>query len=156
MATKTRTRTQHNEVTERLNHHLALAADLYSQVKQAHWNVVGPNFIALHKLFDEQAAMLAAHIDLYAERMRALRAVPAGTIRQAVEESDLPDLEARELQWDYAAGALLDRFESYGSSLKDAIEHAEQQEDPVTQDLYIGTLHETEKHAYFLRSHLSG
>jgi starvation-inducible DNA-binding protein len=154
--TTTRGRSQQDAVSERLNHHLALAADLYSQVKQAHWNVVGANFIALHRLFDEQAAMFAAHVDLYAERMRALQAVPAGTIRQAVRESDLPDLDARELAWDEAVEAILQRFESYGRSLKDAIEHAERQDDLVTQDLYIGTLHETEKHAYFLRSHLGG
>jgi DNA-binding ferritin-like protein len=88
--------------------------------------------------------------------MRALQTVPSGTIRQAVAESDLPDLDARELPWDEAVNAILDRFEAYGSSIKDAIEHAEQQEDLVTQDLYIQVLHETEKHAYFLRSHLNG
>jgi starvation-inducible DNA-binding protein len=156
MATKTRTRTQDTEVTARLNHHLALASDLYSQVKQAHWNVIGPNFIALHKLFDEQAAMFVAHIDLFAERIRALQAVPSGTIRQAVQESDLPDLDARELPWDEAVSMILERFEAYGASIKEAIKHAEEQEDLVTQDLYIETLHETEKHAYFLRSHFSG
>ncbi len=31
-----------------LNDRLADAIDLQSQVKQAHWNVKGPNFIALH------------------------------------------------------------------------------------------------------------
>jgi len=155
MATKTRTRSHQTEVTDRLNHHLALASDMYSQVKQAHWNVVGPNFIALHKLFDEQAAMFVAHIDVYAERMRALQAVPSGTIRQAAQESDLPDLDARELPWDEAVSLILDRFEAYGASIKDAIEHSEQQEDLVTQDLYIEALHEAEKHAYFLRSHMS-
>jgi starvation-inducible DNA-binding protein len=155
MATKTRTRSRQTEVTDRLNHHLALASDMYSQVKQAHWNVVGPNFIALHKLFDEQAAMFVAHIDVYAERMRALQAVPSGTIRQAAQESDLPDLDARELPWDEAVSLILDRFEAYGASIKDAIEHSEQQEDLVTQDLYIEALHEAEKHAYFLRSHMS-
>ena len=41
------------QVAELLNRRLADALDLQSQCKQAHWNVKGPNFIALHKLFDE-------------------------------------------------------------------------------------------------------
>jgi starvation-inducible DNA-binding protein len=44
-----------------LNDRLAEAIDLQSQVKQAHWNVKGPNFIALHELFDKISdAVLAA------------------------------------------------------------------------------------------------
>src|SRR5436189_3098007 len=36
-----------------LNQRLADCIDLQTQCKQAHWNVKGPTFIALHKLFDE-------------------------------------------------------------------------------------------------------
>ena len=46
------TRTKVNEL---LNQSLADLSDLYSQTKQAHWNVRGPSFIALHKLFDDLA-----------------------------------------------------------------------------------------------------
>ncbi len=137
-----------------LNHHLALAADLYSQIKQAHWNVVGPNFIALHKLFDEQAVVVLGHIDLYAERIRALRGVPAGTIRQAVRESPLPDLEARELPGPEAVREILHRFETYSASLTEAMEECAKHDDLATQDIFIETLREVDLHAYFLRSHL--
>ena len=141
-------------LTQVLNRQLALAADLYSQIKQAHWTVVGPNFIALHKLFDEQAAVVLGHIDLYAERIRALRGVPAGTIRQAVRESPLPDLEARELPGPEAVSEILQRFESYSASLTAAMEACEQHEDLATQDIFIEAAREVDKNAYFLRSHL--
>ena len=141
-------------LTQILNHHVALAADLYSQIKQAHWNVVGSNFIALHKLFDEQAALVLGHVDLYAERIRALRGVPAGTIRQAVRESPLADLDARELQGEEAVNAILQRFESYSASLTAAMEECEKHEDLATQDIFIEAVREVDKHAYFLRSHL--
>ena len=46
-----------------LNQHLADTFDLMSQTKFAHWNVKGPHFIALHKLFDELAELLEGHVD---------------------------------------------------------------------------------------------
>src|SRR5688572_7396552 len=61
MATKTKARTfptsiylnddVRQQVIEILNQHLADTADLYSQVKQAHWNVKGQEFFQLHKMF---------------------------------------------------------------------------------------------------------
>ncbi len=42
-------------VIKNLNQHLATLIDLKLQAKQAHWNVKGPQFIALHELFDKVA-----------------------------------------------------------------------------------------------------
>ena len=53
-----------------LNQQLADTFDLMSQTKFAHWNVKGPSFIALHKLFDELAEKLEGHVDEIAERTR--------------------------------------------------------------------------------------
>src|SRR5690606_26497985 len=72
---------QQAAVVELLNQHVAVAADLYSQLKQAHWTVVGHEFIAVHELFDKQADVALAHLDLFAERIRALQGIPAGTVR---------------------------------------------------------------------------
>jgi len=144
------------EIAEALNHHLAVAADLRGQVKQAHWSVVGPNFIALHHLFDEQAAILTAHIDLIAERLRALQEVPRGTLQEAVSASDLPTLEIRELFEEDATIAILERFEHYSGSLTEAIEQCEQAEDMATQDLFIELQRQADLQSYFLRSHLPG
>lgn len=143
-------------VLDALNHHLAIASDLRSQVKQAHWSVVGPNFIAIHRLFDEQAAILAAQVDLLAERMRALQAIPRGTIDEAVKESDLPKLEIRELFEEDAISAILDRFERYSETLTEAIEQCDSANDLTTQDLFIQVQQEADLQAYFLRSHLPG
>ena len=46
-----------------LNARLADATDLKSQVKQAHWNVKGPQFLPLHELFDGIAGRLDGQID---------------------------------------------------------------------------------------------
>src|SRR5580698_8955502 len=62
------------KVTESLNARLADAIDLGAQAKHAHWNVKGPNFIALHELFDKVAESVEEHIDELAERITALAA----------------------------------------------------------------------------------
>src|SRR5471032_2336045 len=93
-----------------LNQQLADTLDLQSQVKQAHWNVKGPTFIALHELFDKLAEELEGAIDDLAERVTALGGVAEGTARLAVARSRLP-----EYPLDIAAGkdhvtALSDRY----------------------------------------------
>jgi starvation-inducible DNA-binding protein len=154
MTTGSTTRTPVADTVDTLNFHVALASDLRSQVKQAHWNVVGPNFIALHKLFDEQATLLLAQVDIFAERVRALRGVARGTVRQAAAESPLEDIEADELPEAEAVQAILDRFERYSLSLTAAIEAADELKDLSTQDIFIEAQRDVDLHAYFLRSHL--
>ena len=72
-----------------LNKHLAAAIDLQGQLKQAHWNVRGPTFIAVHELFDKVAGDAADYADLLAERAAALGGVAEGTIQVASANSFL-------------------------------------------------------------------
>lgn len=138
-----------------LNTHVAVAADLYSQLKQAHWNVVGHEFIAVHELFDAQALIALAHVDLFAERVRSLQGVPAGTVRQAAKASTLPELEVRELSVPEAIGEILKRFEMYGASLKAAAHASGEHDDPASEGIFIEALTAADQQAYFLRSHLA-
>src|SRR5215204_2337143 len=72
-----------------LNSRLADSLDLKSQAKQAHWNVKGMNFIALHELFDQVATEVEAFTDLIAERVTILGGTAEGTVRVAAEKSSL-------------------------------------------------------------------
>ena len=72
-----------------LNRHLAAAIDLHAQVKQAHWNVRGPAFIAIHELFDKVADLVEGYSDTIAERAAALGGTAEGTVQVAVERSFL-------------------------------------------------------------------
>jgi len=159
MATDTKARSGRQaagdqQVVDQLNLAVAIAADLRSQVKQAHWTVVGPNFIALHKLFDDVAEVLLAHVDLYAERVRALQAIPLGTVRQAAQASPLEEIPMGEIDEQECLQLLLDRLESYSHALTEAIEVCDKAEDLTTQDILIGGQQQADLQAYFLRSHL--
>src|SRR5580765_479479 len=77
------------KVVELLNARLADAVDLQTQTKQAHWNVKGPNFIALHELFDEINEAVEDYVDDIAERAVQLGGVAEGTVRTVVNRSAL-------------------------------------------------------------------
>src|SRR5919204_2656450 len=70
-----------------LNARLADTFDLYSQLKQAHWNVKGSDFIQLHELYDEIAESVLEFVDTIAERATALGGVALGTARVASPSS---------------------------------------------------------------------
>ena len=76
--------------SEILNKHLAAAIDLHGQLKQAHWNVRGPNFIAIHELFDKIATDADKYSDQLAERAAGLGAIAEGTVQVATANSFLP------------------------------------------------------------------
>jgi starvation-inducible DNA-binding protein len=69
------------ELNALMNQRLADAIDLQAQMKQAHWNVKGPHFIGLHKLFDEIYEGVGEYVDLIAERIVQLGGVAEGTVR---------------------------------------------------------------------------
>ena len=79
------------KVIKILNQRLADASDLKSQAKQAHWNVKGMHFIALHELFDQVATEVETHIDDIAERVTTLGGTAMGTIRVAAQSSSLAE-----------------------------------------------------------------
>jgi len=72
-----------------LNDRLSDAIDLQSQIKQAHWNVKGPHFIALHQLFDQLHGNIEQHVDSIAERITALGGRANGTLHAAAGASSL-------------------------------------------------------------------
>lgn len=141
-------------IIETMNSRLADLIDLHWQIKQAHWNVVGRNFIAIHRLFDEQADMARRMADTIAERMRALQQPAEGTIRVAVKRTTIDEFPAGEIGWELAIGELVERYEQMSAQFKDAAEESE--EDLATQDMYVEMIREIDLATYFLRSHLAG
>ncbi len=79
------------KVVKLLNQHVADGLDLRTQVKQAHWNEKGPNFIGLHKLFDRVASAVDEYVDEIAERAVELGGIALGTARVAARDSRLPE-----------------------------------------------------------------
>lgn len=139
-----------------LNQDLADTFDLMSQTKFAHWNVKGPNFIALHKLFDELAEGLEGYVDTLAERVTALGGVALGTARQAAAMSRVAEFPAGAHKDLEVVAALADRYAALGKSVRSAIDQADELGDKDTADIFTGLSRDLDKSLYFLEAHLVG
>lgn len=142
-------------LVDTLNTALATTTDLYSQVKQAHWNIKGPQFFARHELFDKLAARLRDSGDLIAERAATLGGYARGTVRLSSEDSRLPEYDLRAVDGKQHIKALVDRYSDYTGFMRAAIEEAAEHKDPATEDLYTEILRATELDMWFLDSHLN-
>jgi starvation-inducible DNA-binding protein len=141
-------------IAESLNARLADGLDLHSQIKVAHWNIKGPQFAALHPLFETFAVGLAGFNDQIAERAVTLGARAYGTARHVAKASKLPEYEqdtTRDLEH---VRLLAERFDKYLAGLRDSRKVAEQNQDTDTVDLFTQVITEFEKHTWFLRASL--
>jgi len=139
-----------------LNQQLADLFDLHSQVKQAHWNIKGPNFIALHKLFDKVADEVSELTDKVAERAVQLGGIALGTARVAAEHTRLP-----EYPLDITASA--DHIEALSTALsgcakamRKAIEEAEDFGDIATSDLFTEGVRLLDQYVWMVEAHQQG
>src|SRR6186713_740959 len=142
------------KVVDLLNQNLADVLDLGLQTKQAHWNVRGPHFIALHELFDKLAEDLEGPVDDIAERVTALGGVARGTARMAARESRLSELPGDNFDGLVVVAALADRYAALAASTRKAIDTAGKAGDADTSDLFTGVSRGLDKALWFLEAHL--
>ena len=135
-----------------LNQQLANVSDLYSQTKQAHWNVRGQEFYQLHKLFDDLAEPLEEHIDTVAERAVTLGGVALGTVRAAAKHSEIPEFPHKPGAMEYVK-ELAKRYATVANSVRKAIDAADKLGDADTADLFTALSRELDKAVYFLEAH---
>ena len=136
-----------------LNARLADAIDLRQQAKQAHWNVTGRGFYALHELFEKVSDELREHVDDIAERVAQLGGEAEGTIRMAAEHSSLPEYP-RQLSGSAAhVDALSRALEAAGTSMREAIDQADSLGDQVTVDIFVGATRAIDKLHWMVRAH---
>src|SRR5687768_15000415 len=139
-----------------LNQQLVDALDLAFQAKQAHWNVKGPNFIALHELFDKVVDELLEHADDLAERAVELGGTAFGTVRLAAKASRLT-----EYPFDIDSGrahiiALSAAIAAFGGSARSAIEEATTLGDADTADLFTEISRGVDKPLWKVEAHAQG
>ncbi len=137
-----------------LNGHLADTFDLFSQVKQAHWNVKGKDFYQLHLLFDEIAEELEGFVDDLAERVTSLGGYATGTTRMAAESSRIPEYPTDAIDGSAHVEALTERFGIYCASVREAIDESDKLGDPTTADLYTEVSRTADKRLWFLEAHV--
>ena len=141
-----------------LNQALADLSDLYSQAKQAHWNVRGPSFFTLHKLFDDVAESAEEPLDDIAERIVQLGGIAQGTVRMAAKNTALPEFEVSDKAADADplayAKTLAARFAACAKSIRAAIDATAAAGDADTADLLTGVSRALDKSLWFIEAHM--
>lgn len=141
------------QVVGLLNQRLADAIDLQTQCKQAHWNVKGPAFIALHKLFDEIKEEVEAYVDLIAERIVQLGGIAEGTVGVVARRTTLAGYPlALSAGADHVA-ALSDALAGLGRTARIGIEEMNELEDAATADVLTEISRGIDKWLWFVEAH---
>jgi starvation-inducible DNA-binding protein len=136
-----------------LGKNLALAIDLSLQTKQAHWNVKGSNFIALHELFDKVSDEVREFVDLIAERITTLGGTAEGTLQAVGPRTTLPVYSLTISSGPQHLEALSSALAALGASVRQAIDESAGFGDADTADL-TEVSRETDKQLWFLEAHL--
>jgi starvation-inducible DNA-binding protein len=142
------------KVADTLNARLADGLDLHGQIKVAHWNVKGPQFAALHPLFESFAVTLAGFNDDLAERAVTLGARAYGTARHVARTSRIPEYPAEAARDIEHVRLLAERFDKYLEGVRESRSVAESVGDTDTVDLLTGVVTAFEKNGWFLRASL--
>ena len=137
-----------------LNRGLADAIDLHLQAKQAHWNVKGPGFIALHELFDRIAGEIDGHVDELAERVTALGGTAEGTLQAVADRSRLAAYPLTIADGRAHLEALAGALAAFGEATRVAIDEAAQAGDADTSDLFTGISRAVDKDLWLVEAHL--
>ncbi|MDX1520889.1 MAG: DNA starvation/stationary phase protection protein [Anaerolineae bacterium] len=144
-------------VIEVLNRVLADEHVLYTKLRNYHWNVVGPQFHALHEFFENQYDEVKLIGDEVAERARAHGGKAIGTLK---EFSDWSRLEERPNDYPSAHKMVSNLVEDHETMVRnlreDAKKCSEEYNDVGTEDLLVGLLQKHEQMAWMLRSFIEG
>lgn len=140
-------------VIELLQSRLHATNDLHLTLKHVHWNVVGPQFIAVHEMIDPQVDAVRAMADDLAERIATLGGAPRGTPGAIVAERHWDDYSIGRASTQDHLEALDVVYRGVVTSYRENIDELEKL-DPVTQDLLIGQTEKLELFHWFVRAHL--
>jgi len=141
------------EVIPLLNQRLAECIDLQTQCKQAHWNVKGPSFIGLHKLFDDINESVEGYVDLIAERIVQLGGIAEGTIGVVEARSTIVDYPLTLSTGAEHVAALSDALSGFGRAARLGIEEMQELKDADSADMLTDISRGVDQWLWFVEAH---
>jgi starvation-inducible DNA-binding protein len=142
-----------HEVINLLQGRLNALNDLALTLKHVHWNVVGPNFIAVHTMLDPQVDAVREMVDDVAERIATLGGSPCGTPGALVAQRNWDDYSVGRADTIEHLAALDLVYTGVIEDHRTAIAKTEDP-DPITQDMLIAQSAQLEQYHWFVRAHL--
>lgn len=141
-------------VIDILNARLADAIDLALITKQAHWNMKGPNFIAVHEMLDPMRAQLDDHADIIAERVAQLDGIALGTSQVVAKASALAAYPTDIRKTTDHLAALAERYAALANQVREDIDATDEAGDADAADILTAFSRDLDKNLWFIKSHL--
>jgi starvation-inducible DNA-binding protein len=137
-----------------LNARLADAIDLALLTKQAHWNIKGPQFIALHEMIDGFRTEIDEHVDTMAERVVQLGGTALGTTQAVAKATTLAPYPTDIYASNDHLNALIERYGKVANAVRAAIDETGEAGDADTADLFTAFSRALDKALWFLEAHM--
>ncbi|ART63832.1 DNA starvation/stationary phase protection protein Dps [Kushneria marisflavi] len=137
-----------------MNERLAELIDLALVIKQAHWNLKGPQFIAVHEMLDGFRSGIDAHVDEVAERLVQLGGTALGTVQQVSKNTSLETYPADIHRVEDHLKALADHYAGAGKRVRKSIDQTDELGDADSSDLLTGVSRTLDSNLWFIEAHL--
>jgi starvation-inducible DNA-binding protein len=136
-----------------LNARLADAIDLGLLTKQAHWNIKGPHFIAMHEMLDTFRTEIDGHVDTIAERVAQLGGIAEGTSQVVARATPLKPYPTDIIRTRDHLEALVERYAEAARLARTAIDQSEEAGDADTADIFTAYSRSLDKQLWFIEAH---
>lgn len=142
-------------VIENLKKTLAEEYTLQTKTQNYHWNIEGPLFYSLHKLFEAQYGEISEYVDSTAETLRALNTRAPGSFSEFKSLSSIQEAPAEKQNAGQMIEALTQDHTKLAAAFKERLEEAEENQVTNAVTLYEDLITFHEKAAWMIRSHRS-